>query len=305
MALIICPDCGKQFSDKAQACPQCGAPVNSAPKISTLPCEDCGFSVPSNASSCPKCGCPNPNYQGDLEPTSKQNDTIHLSNSHPITEQTTENVTASSSLQSAQSHNNSHQVTFKFSQNAIINTIPQFSNLIHIYINDNEVGQLDPTEKSALDVELPVPCTIKFTTYDDSYPSAKFAKKLARSYNISDLNADYTFEISHLNKGVIQGIRIFRNNVCVAKDEANRLFSGITMLIGLISVPLTNILARIGVAIIPLIILGVIFWVALLSFIINKRTHPIRSHSYFVTAIYSFLFILLVLGRVLLFALKP
>ena len=24
MALIICPKCGKQFSDRAKACPQCG-----------------------------------------------------------------------------------------------------------------------------------------------------------------------------------------------------------------------------------------------------------------------------------------
>jgi len=28
MALIICPECGKQFSNKATACPQCACPVN-------------------------------------------------------------------------------------------------------------------------------------------------------------------------------------------------------------------------------------------------------------------------------------
>ena len=28
MALIICPECGKQFSDKAQACPECGCPTS-------------------------------------------------------------------------------------------------------------------------------------------------------------------------------------------------------------------------------------------------------------------------------------
>ena len=29
MALIKCPECGKQISDRAAACPNCGCPVNS------------------------------------------------------------------------------------------------------------------------------------------------------------------------------------------------------------------------------------------------------------------------------------
>ena len=28
MALIICPECGKEFSDKASACPNCGCPTS-------------------------------------------------------------------------------------------------------------------------------------------------------------------------------------------------------------------------------------------------------------------------------------
>lgn len=28
MALIKCPECGKEISDRAQACPQCGCPIN-------------------------------------------------------------------------------------------------------------------------------------------------------------------------------------------------------------------------------------------------------------------------------------
>lgn len=28
MSLIICPECGKNFSDKAPACPNCGYPTN-------------------------------------------------------------------------------------------------------------------------------------------------------------------------------------------------------------------------------------------------------------------------------------
>ncbi|HEL3748651.1 TPA: zinc ribbon domain-containing protein [Stenotrophomonas maltophilia] len=33
MALIECAECGNQVSDKAAACPRCGAPVNAAPTI--------------------------------------------------------------------------------------------------------------------------------------------------------------------------------------------------------------------------------------------------------------------------------
>lgn len=33
MALIICSECGKQFSDKAPACPNCGCPVHARKEI--------------------------------------------------------------------------------------------------------------------------------------------------------------------------------------------------------------------------------------------------------------------------------
>lgn len=32
MALITCPECGNQVSDKAAACPKCGAPIAAPPK---------------------------------------------------------------------------------------------------------------------------------------------------------------------------------------------------------------------------------------------------------------------------------
>lgn len=34
MALINCPECGKQVSDKASACPDCGCPINTASSVS-------------------------------------------------------------------------------------------------------------------------------------------------------------------------------------------------------------------------------------------------------------------------------
>lgn len=32
MALIACAECGKEISDKAAACPGCGAPVKTRPQ---------------------------------------------------------------------------------------------------------------------------------------------------------------------------------------------------------------------------------------------------------------------------------
>lgn len=58
MALILCPECGKQMSDKASACPHCGAPYSAAPEVVETKCEECGAVLPNGANICPSCGCP-------------------------------------------------------------------------------------------------------------------------------------------------------------------------------------------------------------------------------------------------------
>jgi hypothetical protein len=45
MALIQCPDCGKQVSDQAPSCPQCGRPIAKT-----------GENQPATGTKCPKCG---------------------------------------------------------------------------------------------------------------------------------------------------------------------------------------------------------------------------------------------------------
>lgn len=57
MALIICAECGKQMSDKASACPHCGAPYSAAPSEERK-CGECGAILPNGAEICPGCGCP-------------------------------------------------------------------------------------------------------------------------------------------------------------------------------------------------------------------------------------------------------
>lgn len=55
MSLIKCSECGQEVSDKALACPHCGAPV-----VKDVYCTRCGAKYPETAAVCPSCGLPNP-----------------------------------------------------------------------------------------------------------------------------------------------------------------------------------------------------------------------------------------------------
>ena len=60
MALIQCPGCGREISDRAKNCPGCGLPVIHEPVEAEkrLLCEECGTVIPTGMDTCPKCGCP-------------------------------------------------------------------------------------------------------------------------------------------------------------------------------------------------------------------------------------------------------
>ena len=51
MALIKCPECGKELSDKATSCPNCGVPLNNQ-KF----CIHCGSKIDKDCVVCPQCG---------------------------------------------------------------------------------------------------------------------------------------------------------------------------------------------------------------------------------------------------------
>ena len=53
MALINCPNCGHQISDKAATCVSCGFALASVGK-----CKECGNFLDLGSKFCPKCGCP-------------------------------------------------------------------------------------------------------------------------------------------------------------------------------------------------------------------------------------------------------
>ena len=64
MALITCPECGKEISDKATSCPNCGCPNSEFIRPEELPpeewpemfdCVKCGKKIPVNSEKCIFC----------------------------------------------------------------------------------------------------------------------------------------------------------------------------------------------------------------------------------------------------------
>ena len=60
MALINCPQCGKEISEKALECPSCGFKITNEDNEAKehLKCEECGKEIPDGETSCSSCGCP-------------------------------------------------------------------------------------------------------------------------------------------------------------------------------------------------------------------------------------------------------
>lgn len=72
MALIKCPECGKEISDKATVCVGCGFPIqeyikeeNSKPK--EIPCPYCSELTPSDSDYCGACGMRLTPYLGKVK----------------------------------------------------------------------------------------------------------------------------------------------------------------------------------------------------------------------------------------------
>ena len=57
MAMIPCPDCGQEISDKAKKCIHCGKVLIEEVKPQKF-CAECGKEIPIDAEECPFCGCP-------------------------------------------------------------------------------------------------------------------------------------------------------------------------------------------------------------------------------------------------------
>lgn len=57
MALINCPNCGRQVSDSAPVCPGCGTPINTTSVKKTF-CKYCGSEIQGDIAFCPSCGKP-------------------------------------------------------------------------------------------------------------------------------------------------------------------------------------------------------------------------------------------------------
>ena len=66
MAIIKCPECGRQISDKAPTCPSCGVEIAGK----TTKCPNCGEVYFNYLEMCPNCQTPNPvSYKHQTLPT--------------------------------------------------------------------------------------------------------------------------------------------------------------------------------------------------------------------------------------------
>lgn len=85
MALITCPECGGQVSDKATFCPKCGYPINSSNDRAVSVCPRCGNAVPPNSKFCGRCGNPvSLETRGAIDNTSAVSDKQEDRNSKSI-----------------------------------------------------------------------------------------------------------------------------------------------------------------------------------------------------------------------------
>ena len=57
MAMITCPECRKEISDKSKKCIHCGK-ILEEEVVPKKFCSECGKEVEIDAIECPYCGCP-------------------------------------------------------------------------------------------------------------------------------------------------------------------------------------------------------------------------------------------------------
>lgn len=83
MALITCPNCGKNISDKAKVCPGCGCELTSDFQVSEyerkIMCEDCSAEISADDAVCPNCGCPVPPKENVQTPQKVEVTSVNLS----------------------------------------------------------------------------------------------------------------------------------------------------------------------------------------------------------------------------------
>ena len=77
MALIKCTECGQMISERAEACPKCGCPIEEisgakknkkdSSQSNKHKCEECGKVFDKGLSECPNCGCPVEQTDNELQ----------------------------------------------------------------------------------------------------------------------------------------------------------------------------------------------------------------------------------------------
>ena len=90
MALINCPECGKEISDQAISCPNCGTPIK---KGELKFCQHCGEKIDKECVVCPKCG-----KQVSDFPTGQGSSPIVINNSNSASSAASSSVSVSQTI---------------------------------------------------------------------------------------------------------------------------------------------------------------------------------------------------------------
>lgn len=81
MALIKCPECSREISDKAESCPHCGLPlakvISETTPCKTVSCLDCNREFDFEAEVCPYCGLFNSQKYKSVEHSSVNESTVN------------------------------------------------------------------------------------------------------------------------------------------------------------------------------------------------------------------------------------
>lgn len=124
MALIRCPECSKEISDKASSCPQCGFPMKES-----IICVECGYRNKKDEKTCINCGYPFEEQKKCAfcdEGTLDENDYCNscgMSNSGvPVLNEAKEEVVFYEEITNKESNNDIYYVR---PQNAQINNLQQ------------------------------------------------------------------------------------------------------------------------------------------------------------------------------------
>ena len=139
MAMIECPNCGKNVSDKAVECPQCKFRLIE-PVVKMITCSECGTEFEEESKQCPNCGCPVPVIDPEEEARKKAEEEKRLAEEEAKKDAERARVKAEADMR-------------KFKKNAIIGIVAGFVLLVLAIVIGTNIHQKSVEKKQKAEEE--------------------------------------------------------------------------------------------------------------------------------------------------------